>query len=185
MNYQHVMVDIETTGTYRDRAAMIQLAAAKFDLATGGVDPNTFNRCLWIPKWRTWFEDTRSWWLSDPDRREILDKIYSRMEDPVDVLKDFYAWLPEDNYYIWGKNVSFDFGFLESYAKDYSFPPLNFRNVENIGTWIRARYFPEPPLEADIPFRGAAHDAIFDVFHQIATVLWHARQTGIIHAAQD
>ena len=61
--YSDVMLDIETTGTQPDRAAIIQIGAVKFNLETGAVSNHFFNRSMELPPWRAWSEDTRSWWM--------------------------------------------------------------------------------------------------------------------------
>lgn len=173
MSYPDVMVDIETTGTRPDTTAIIQLAAVKFNLAEGTVDHNFFDRALMIPPTRFWDEDTREWWLSD--KADILQGIYSRMENPKMVLEDLAAWANNDRDFnqplrFWSKPLSFDFPFISSYFREFEITnPWNFREANDQNTWIRARFFPEeaPPIEKELDFVGDAHNALQDTLHQV------------------
>lgn len=176
-DYRNVMVDIETTGTSPDRHAMIQLSAVRFDLETGEVDPDTFDRCLFIPPWRGWSESTRSWW--GKQKREIIEEIFSRMEDPAVVLNDFRNWLaPHVGLIFWSKPTSFDFPFLSSYFNDYDLQnPFHYRYAQDVNTFIRARWHPHGVIEpSPLEGNGDAHNAIFDCFDQINKVI-HAYHT--------
>ena len=49
----HYMLDVETTGARPDRAAILQIAAVKFDPLARTIDTaDMFNRCLAMPGWR-------------------------------------------------------------------------------------------------------------------------------------
>jgi hypothetical protein len=173
MLFTDVMVDIETTGTMPDRNAMIQLSAVRFNLAEGTVDPDIFNRCLWIPTHRFWDEGTRRWWMDG--KKDILRSIMDRMECPRVVLQDFIQWAgPTNSLRFWSKPSHFDFNFLSSYCHDLELTnPFSFREANDMNTFLRCLYFPERVPSLDIPFEGEAHDAIWDVFHQIKTLLAH------------
>ena len=79
MTFPDIMVDLETTGTSPDETAIIQIAAVRFNLQTGEVDPNVFDMCLSIPPRRYWDEGTRAWWSKMPD---VLMDIWQRQRPP-------------------------------------------------------------------------------------------------------
>lgn len=177
MNFQDVMVDIETTGTQPNRSAMIQLAAVKFNLEDQTVSPSYFNRSLKIPHWRSWDEDTRQWWSKQPD---TLNAIMSKAEDPYVVMRDFADWSIQANgppLRFWAKPTTFDFMFVTSYLKDFNQPiPFDFREATDMNSYLRGLYAPEPIDRSDEPkLVGVAHDAIYDSLHQIK-VLFHHQQ---------
>jgi hypothetical protein len=158
-------VDIETTGTSPDRAAVIQIAAARFNLETQEIDHRFFNRCLAIPPTRFWEEGTRSWWMS---HRDTLASIYERMEDPRTVMADFHDWVNQvPGTHFLSKPLSFDFPFISSYAIEFGLGqnPFDFRRGRDLRSLISV-IAPEFN-ERSVPFDGNQHDAMFDVFHQI------------------
>ena len=185
--YTDVMVDLETTGTSPERTAIIQIAAVKFNLETGAVcATDMFNRCLNLPGWRYWAEDTRSWWMTS--NRGVLETIFPRMEDPRIVFEDFCKWAyPAGSLRFWGKPTHFDFSFIQSYARDYGMPmPFHYRTANDLNSWLRGRYFPDPVPNLEVEFVGKQHDAIFDVLHQIKVLLayYEATKTQVLTAAE-
>jgi hypothetical protein len=171
------MIDLETTGTEPGASAIIQIAGVRFDYATGEIMPEMFDRCLMVPPGRYFDESTRDWWLKD--KRHILQGIMNRMERPDVVLKDFVQWCKvgvdpyNDTLRLWAKPSHFEFPFLESYCHQFEIAnPFHFREVNDMNSWIRGRYWPQtpPPFERTIPFTGDAHSALFDVFHQLKVI---------------
>lgn len=181
------MVDLETTGTRSDENAIIQIAAVRFDLASGEIHPETFDRCLIMPPKRYFDEETRSWWLKD--KREILSSIMQRSENPAKVMQDFVTWARagtdpyNDTLRLWAKPSHFEYPFIESYCRQFEVQnPFHFRQTNDMNSWIRGRYWPQQPPEFErlIPFVGPAHSALFDVFHQIK-VLFAVREHSTKH----
>jgi hypothetical protein len=169
-----VMVDIETTGTRPERTAMIQLSAVKFDIEKGEIKPDFFNAYLAIPPTRYWDEQTRTWWLKD--KRELLQTILANGRPPAEVLREFAAWVIEGidrnatPTRLWAKPIHFEWSFLESYFHEFGVPnPFGYRFAMDSNTFVKAKLgnFEHPTLEREIPFEGEAHNAIFDVIHQI------------------
>ena len=172
--YTDVMVDLETTGVTPDESAIIQIAAVRFNVITGEVDgDDMFDRALMIPPKRFWDEGTRDWWYKMPD---ILMSIMNRMEDPVVVTRDFFNWArPKDDdrtlLRFWSKPTHFDFMFLQSYSRQFQLNfPFDFRQAQDQNSFVRGLFFPNPPPELSLNFEGSAHNALFDVLHQIQTV---------------
>jgi hypothetical protein len=173
------MVDIETSGTSPDRTAMIQLAAVKFDLASGAVDTNFFNQCLSIPPWRFWDADTQLWW--GKQRPATLSGIYARMRNPIEVMGEFIDWVAyEPGARFWAKPTTFDYMFVSSYCRDFAHHnPFSYREAVDVRSYLTGLAYPyEFVPEQDLEFEGTRHDALFDVLHQIKTVLHNQKKFG-------
>lgn len=174
-DYPDCMIDIETTGTQPEHTNMIQLAAVRFNMKTGDVDPKFFDRCLIPLPTRFWDEDTRKWWSSMPD---ILDGIWKRMQPATQVMQAFTQWATADNeaqtLHFWGKPTHFDYSFVASYYKELGVTnPFHFRMANDQNSFIRGRFFPEdpPPIEKELEFMGDEHNALHDALHQVRVVL--------------
>ena len=110
---------------------------------------------------------------------EVLKGIYARMEEPKDVMADLAQWARVDQDFsqplrFWSKPLSFDFSFISSYFREFEIGnPWHFREANDQNTWLRARYFPEeaPPIEKELDFVGAEHNALDDTLHQVRVVL--------------
>jgi len=166
LEFPDLMVDIETTGKHYSKNAIIQLSAVKFNLETGAISHNFFDRCLLMNGGRYWDEDTRQWWSKRP---QVIQNIWGRGEDPKTVVQDFFQWAGPGMRF-WGKPTHFDFSFLMQYAIEMDLHlPFHYRYAENLNSWIRGRYWPHDPpkFEYDLPFEGDAHNAIHDCLHQI------------------
>lgn len=166
--FNHVMVDIETTGTNPNHNAMIQLSGVRFNLEERAIDMQMFDQCLAIPANRFWSEDTRDWWATQDE--SIIDKIWANMRDPATVLHEFNTWVQRDLDYdgitLWAKPIHFEYPFLESYFNDYGIAkPFHYAECKDLRSVCFARGLPN--LDRELPFEGPAHDAIYDVLHQI------------------
>lgn len=181
--FPDAMIDIETTGTSPDRTAMIQVAGVRFNLYERTVDHHFFNRSLLMPPHRFWDEGTRQWW--NQQKRGVLQGIMDAAEDPRQVLQDFTDWgaMGGGDATFWSKPTTFDFMFIQSYVKDYELAmPWSFRRANDMNSFLRALYFPNPIPPTDIEFGGDAHNALFDVLHQIKELFWHADNVGLARA---
>jgi DNA polymerase III alpha subunit (gram-positive type) len=181
-----IMLDVETTGTSPDRNAMIQVAAVRFDLATGEVDgADTFNECLFMPPWRSWDEETRLWWQKQP---AVLQSLLARAKPAVEVMDRFATWAGYDTPVMWAKPITFDFNFVASAFRDAQIPnPFSFRQAMDCRSYLRGLAGHTDYIkETEIEFRGPKHDAIFDVFHQIKWLLANQAKYGqkVLEAAE-
>ena len=169
------MLDIETTGTDPRHTAIIQLSAVKFDMDNRVIEQPFFDECLLIPNTRFWQEDTRDWWMSQPPH--IIDGIWRRMRDPKEVLQEFATWIGP-NAVLWAKPSHFEYPFLESYFKEFDVAmPFHYRMVNDLNSWCRARGLSD--LSQEIPVQGDAHNAIFDVLHQIEVLFALLERTDV------
>lgn len=168
----HYMIDIETTGTRPDRAAILQIAAVRFDPVARSIDHDgLFNMCLRMPGWRFWDDDTRRWWQAQ--NQDVFQRILFNAQDPRAVTHAFLHWVNADHAkiddrYFWAKNAAFDFMFLASYGTDYDTGmPFSYRNVNDMKAFIRGRCFPDDIPVIDQAPTDQAHDAIVDCIMQI------------------
>lgn len=183
--FPDVMVDIETGGTSPDHSPILQIAAVRFNVLTGEVDASDmFNACLDQPADRFWDEGTVVWWQEQ--NPAVLERILSRAEPAEGVIRRFRDWsvagYPDPVF--WAKPITFDFPFIASYMRRYGFGmPYHFSKARDVRSFCAGLAFPNPPIsDRDIAFEGDAHDAIFDVLHQIKYVLRVAqeRRQGIV-----
>lgn len=166
LQFPDVMLDLESTGVDQANNAIIQIAAVKFNLRTGEISHDFFDRCLLPAPKRYWEEDCRNWWSKRP---AVIQQIYGRMEDPKGVLEALCEWAGP-GCTMWGKPTHFDHSFLDSYFKQFGMQiPFFYRAANDMNSFIRGRYFPHvpPTWEKDLPFEGEAHNALHDVLHQI------------------
>lgn len=176
MTFNNIMIDLETTGVNADRNGILQIAAYRFGLKRNEIDPKPFNRCMSLPAWRSWNEDTRAWWTKDATMKGIVTNLMKRAEAPSVVLNDFKDWLLESpDPVMWAKPTHFEWQFLQSYFTDFGVMlPLHYRYATDMNSFIRGIHFPnEVPDNMQAAMRGDAHDAAFDVLQQIETVWNH------------
>lgn len=181
--YPDIMIDIETTGSPAgmgiDTIGCIQIGAIKFNADTQEVGP-TFNRCLALAPNRHWDEDTRQWWSTK--NKPVLDGIIARMEDPQQVIRDFYAYcvtgVTDGGARVWAKPTTFDCSILASYFRQYGLPsPFHYRLTRDLNSHIAglagsARHQPMAHIEDT----GTAHDALSDCVYQLRILF--AAQNG-------
>ena len=170
--FNHVMVDIETTGLQPDRHAIIQITAIRFDPYEFAIDHNWFNECLMMPSTRSWDEGTRQWWST---KREVFQSIQARMQPAPDVMKRFHDWVGGQSLYFWAKPLSFDFPFIQSYFHEFG-PQQCFQHWKgrDLRSFVAGMAHPQlPTVENEVEFEGPQHDALFDTIHQIK-ILFHS-----------
>lgn len=176
-----IMVDTETTGTAPDQNGIMQLVGVKFNFQTGEIG-EVFNRCPSLLPLRYWDEDTRIWWNRMPD---TLHRIIARMEEPIQVFRDFSMFCSDAPYRMWAKPIHFDFPFLASHYRQLGLPmPLHFRWARDLNTFMAAMAGgAEHQKMEHIDMSGPAHDALPDSIHQLK-MLFAAkkRDFGIIDA---
>lgn len=171
--FQHIMVDLETTGVSPDRNHLIQIAAVRFNLQTQEYDPNLFEVCLSpTANFRCWDEPTRQWW-HDPERQPLLDKIIENGISPAIALDAFNIWLGENPppLVFWGNRNGFDYMFLQSYFKDFGKQfKFDFWNSKDLLSYTEGLFngAGKPFFrKKDLAFVGEKHNAKDDVLHQL------------------
>lgn len=184
VRYPDLMVDIETTGSPAtmgvDTIGCIQIGAVKFNADTQEVGP-FFKRSLALAPNRHWDESTREWW--NGANRAVLDTIIPKMEDPQQVIRDFFAFgtapdVTQGGSRFWAKPTTFDYSIISSYMRQYGLPmPWHFRQARDLNSFMAglaggARHQPMDHIET----AGAQHDALNDCFHQLKMLF--AAQAG-------
>lgn len=173
MEFNDIMVDVETTGLNSVDNAMIQLAAVKFNLNERTIDTeNMFEACLDIPPRRYWDEGTRQWW--GQQKPGILKDIYFRMRPATVVMEEFADWVgysPSVPNRFWAKPITFDWTFVASYFDTTGVRnPFHYRWATDLNSYIRG-LAGDPEVESHyVQFQGDAHNALFDVINQIDQV---------------
>lgn len=182
--FTDVMIDIETNGTNPATASILQLAAVKFNLETQQVSDQFFDRCLQPIPGRGWDVSTRQWWLKQ--KPGILQSIEQRAEDPRAVMFEFQAWLLKDwpptpeGVRFWSKPITFDYCFVTEYFRIFGLDqPCHYRFARDLNSFMAGLTgegkHPEIPVEP--AFDGDAHNALFDVLHQIRLLFAMKQQT--------
>lgn len=167
------MIDIETTGTNPEENAIIQIAAVRFNRLTGEIDPKFFDRCLHVPPGRYWAEDTREWWMNQP---EVLTGLLTRAEPPEMVIKAFWEWVAAGPSIcpraFWGKPITFDYNFINSYFRQYGLmQPFHYREAVDLNSYLLGRgHENRREYWKTIEPVGDAHNALHDCLYQIRAV---------------
>ena len=171
------MVDLETTGTDPAHAAIIQIAAVRFNYDTCEIGPS-FEACLEIPAGRFWDESTREWWLSKWD---TLEPILSRAREPAEVMTEFSHWCCDTtpalgHNRLWAKPIHFEYPFLQSYARQFGVEmPFHYRSAVDLNSFTRGMQHNPGAVPIDVQFKmtfeGEQHNAVDDVLHQIKQAL--------------
>lgn len=185
-NWTDIMVDIETTGTNPDRNGIIQIAAVKFNRHTQEVCHEFFDECLDLPLYRFWNEGTRQWWHG-PKNKAVLESICARQQPWHEVLTRFASWCyPAHHLTFWSKPTTFDFMFLSSYFSDLDIAnPFHYRSANDLNSFLRGKYFPNPVPDLSLDMDGPAHNAIFDVLYQIKLLFAHMNNNPENQIAAD
>lgn len=174
---KNVMVDIETLDT-RPSAAILSIAAVRFDLDTGQLGP-TFHKYVDVDSnmqhGRTVSGATILWWLSQPD--EARHRIAGAAAEPLqDVLKDFSIFIEEGDL-IWGNGAGFDNVILEDAYRAVGLnAPWRF--------WSNMCYRTLKSMFRNAPkpqFEGVAHDALddakFQARHLVSILNYNQKQS--------
>ena len=179
------MVDIETTGTNPGENMIIQIAAVKFNVLTGEVSDDIFDRCLQPVADRAWDGSTLNWWNQKGD---LLRSLMARAEPVVDVLRDFQIWAGSEGQQLrfWSKPLSFDWPFIASYFADADIAmPFHYRTARDVNTHISCLVGGGVEhRHMAIPFVGVEHNAVYDCVHQIKQIFAARREAGVLGAAE-
>ncbi len=168
VTYTDVMHDIETTGVSPDHSGMIQIAAVRFNIETGEVDPNVFSRCLAMAPGRYWDESTRDFWMKK--NVGVYRQIVAQMEDPATVMASYIEWaraVPDVRF--WSKPLSFDWPIIASHCRQFGHEmPFFYRHARDVNTFIASRKGLADHVDmSHIEMNGPAHEALTDCVYQI------------------
>ena len=165
------MVDLETTGTLPEHAAILQIAAVRFDYESGIIG-GTFVASMTIPYGRFWDQSTQEWWSTMP---ETYERVTEGARPPEIVMPEFVAWCGYDQR-LWAKPSSFEYPFIDSYCRQFGLMnPFHFRSTIDVNSFIRGMAG-NPSEYFDVPFEGEKHNALDDTLHQVKMVLMAKEQ---------
>lgn len=170
MNFEHVMVDLETLSAQSD-AVILSIGAVRFDLDKLQLSHNrdfyvTVNANDCQRRGLQIDYDTVCWWMR---QSESARKIFDLAGIPLDVallqFAEYVKAVPES--IIWGNGATFDNMILRNAFKvagmvDY---PVSYRNDFCFRTLHRL--FPVDK----VAFSGTQHNALHDARYQAETVL--------------
>ena len=171
--FDHVMVDIETTGVNPAKAAHIQIAARPFCLETGEMCDEYFEACLHVPENRGWESGCVEWWTSDEDRKETLKYIKDNRQDYMEVMTNFRHFVLDNCKHIgveFWSNHTLDWEFIQSYMFDYGWEnPFHFSNYRELNSFVGGvlRTSDRKTISDTRPEQPTSHNAIEDVDYQI------------------
>lgn len=162
--FKHLMLDIETLGT-KSNSAIISIGAVEFDIETGETG-ETFYRNVSlkssVDSGLIIDPDTVMWWLGqDLSARKSLTE--GGVTQLPQALLDFNDFCTKD-YEVWGNSARFDLGIMSNaYEKTFISIPWNFRLERCVRTLVSLN----PSIKDNIVFKGTAHNALHDCYHQI------------------
>lgn len=184
-----IMVDIETTGTSPGFSGILQIAAVKFNLETGDVDPVVFDRCPVMLPNRFWSDSTRDFWNKFP---RILEGLLMRQEDAYQVFQDFglFASGHSAPLRFWSKPLSFDWPMIASHYEQLGLMmPFHYRTARDLNTYIAccsdrgADHIDMKHIED--AHQGPLHNALSDCVLQIK-MAFEARNRGrVVRPIED
>lgn len=162
--FKDIMIDIETMGT-RSYAAIISIAAVKFNLETGEIG-ETFYRAINLESavlFGLHIEaDTVNWWLSKS--KEAQDIYLNSKKTDLDKALYLLSEFVEPDARVWGNAARFDLGLLiNAYHKCNSKPKWSIKNEMCVRTL--ANLFPS--IKTQHEYSGIAHDPVSDCLNQI------------------
>lgn len=179
-----MMVDIETLGSDTESAAVISVAAVRFDIDTGDIDEEgAFYHNIMLKDALSYGDvsaDTLKWWLADKSRRQVfLDIIYDKEAvKTVTVLNSLNTWARNVKATVpWSKGIDFDFGILDRLYRqtDAQTPFSQFWRRRDLRTLIDVTKMAGVPA-LDVPRNEAqGHNALADVVHQAREAFYYTR----------
>jgi|AntDeeMinimDraft_5_1070356.scaffolds.fasta_scaffold43649_1 hypothetical protein len=162
--FPHLMLDIETMGN-KSNSAIISIGAVEFDIETGETGKEFYRNVSLkssIDLGLNIDADTVMWWMnqSDDARKSLIN------EKAISINKaliDFREFCNKE-YQIWGNSARFDLGIMQdAYVKANIDIPWDFRKERCVRTLVSFK----PEIKKNLSFKGTAHNALADCYHQI------------------
>lgn len=173
MEYEHLMVDIETMGT-NSYAAILSIAAVEFNIVTGEIG-QSFTRTIDLQSCLDLGlkiqASTLKWWMTQSSEAKL-----GLFKDPISLpqaLLDFAIFCKLKKYQVWGNSNRFDLGLLSNaYEKCAIDIPWDFRKERDVRTLVSF----EPSIKNNHEWIGTAHSAFDDCLNQIAycSKIWNS-----------
>ena len=160
------MIDIQTTGVYADKHAIIKLAAIPFDIDKREIG-ESFCKCLTIPCDRQWMDETYDWWQKTNPYR--LEEILSNSKYYLDVLQEFneYVRTFDKGIKFWSHHT-IDWEMIEHYFRSYGITsPFTYRSFIDLDSYLEALAPNEIGKYKPLANPSDEHNALFDCQLQI------------------
>ncbi len=178
---RHIMVDLETLGTFMN-APVVTIGACFFDPMMGEIGDKFYRKIDMADamKHGTLDPETLRWWLKqDPAAQKELTDGKSTLANALDDLAVFYN--TGNDAQVWGNGPTFDITIL-----DYAYwkclgkkAPWPFWNVRDVRTVVQLA---EGLVKKPAAFMkdGTAHNALDDCIFQVGYVskMWQALRGG-------
>lgn len=162
--FRHVMIDIETMGN-TSSAAIVSIAAVRFDINTGMISQNFYTRVSLESSLAYGLSvdaSTIEWWM----KQEAAAR-HALFEDSIPLnrsLRALNGFVTKDDF-VWGNSARFDLGILESSYKETTIPmPWDWRKERDYRTLVSLA----PSIKKEHKWKGNAHDALDDCINQVA-----------------
>lgn len=160
------MIDIETLATSSD-AALVSIAAVRFDLATGIIGDSIYikiDKQSCLDYGLVVDADTVDWWMrQSKEAQEYFLTTEDRVSLPQALL-DFNDFFEFKTDYVWGNGINFDCAILRNAYKATELPlPWSYFNELDVRTLVHFA----PEIRKQEPFVGVKHHPIADCKHQI------------------
>lgn len=162
--FTHLMLDIETMGN-KSNSAIISIGAVEFDIETGKTGREFYRNVSLkssIDLGLNVDADTVMWWMnqSDEARKSLTNEKAISINK---ALVDFREFCTKE-YQIWGNSARFDLGLMQdAYNKADIAIPWDFRKERCVRTLVSFK----PEIKKNLDFKGTAHNALADCYHQI------------------
>ncbi|HQX04984.1 MAG TPA: 3'-5' exonuclease [Flavobacterium sp.] len=162
--FTHLMLDIETMGN-KSNSAIVSIGAVEFNIETGKTGKEFYRNVSLkssIDLGLNIDADTVMWWMnqSDDARKSLTNEKAISISQ---ALVDFREFCTKE-YQIWGNSARFDLGLMQdAYNKANIDIPWDFRKERCVRTLVSFN----PEIKKNLAFKGTAHNALSDCYHQI------------------
>lgn len=173
LDYNHFMLDVETTGMRPDRHAITSVAIVQFDPVDFHGIKHTYHGLV-PPPGREFDAPTMKWRIDNGVPQQEKDLVM--LSNMFAWVTELHKWLRPDNRepMIWAKPAYFDVAFLESYIDMYGAIKLfHYRNVRDLRSYTDGMGWNLSQIEGVVDAHGPKHNALVDCKFQIAC-LHHA-----------
>ena len=158
------MLDLETMGT-KSNSAIISIGAVEFDILIGKTGREFYRNvslqsCISLGLIVD--ADTIMWWMeqSQAARKSLTEGEVISINQ---ALVDFREFCNKE-YQIWGNSARFDLGLMQdAYNKANIDIPWDFRKEKCVRTLVSFN----PEVKKNLDFKGTAHNALAECYHQI------------------
>lgn len=180
MDYQNIMLDIETLDT-TPSAVVLSIGAVKFNVEGIG---ETFYATLRASEQdsRTQSASTLEWWSKQsPEAKAAVFPPHGAAESVRSALARFVAFFDHDKYDVWGNGAAFDNVIVKHLLAQYGLEcPWRYSGDRCFRTLKALVYSNFPNLKESAISYGTAHNALDDAIAQAQELLRIEARTQIV-----